>query len=123
MGLANAAALAALGIESDSGILEGNALSAAVEAIPEKSFERRLAETQRGLAECRRWGVTTERLSRMRPGYLVMHPGPINRGIELHPEVADGEHSVILPQVTNGVAVRMAVLYLLAGGSERVTGA
>lgn len=71
----------------------------------------------------RRWGVTTERLGRMKPGYLVMHPGPINRGIELHPEVADGEHSVILPQVTNGVAVRMAVLYLLAGGSERVTGA
>ncbi len=70
----------------------------------------------------RRWGVTTERLGRMRSGYLVMHPGPINRGIELHPEVADGEHSVILPQVTNGVAVRMAVLYLLAGGSDRVTG-
>lgn len=71
----------------------------------------------------RRWGVTIERLSRMKPDYLVMHPGPINRGIELHPVVADGEHSVILPQVTNGVAVRMAVLYLLAGGTERVTGA
>ena len=45
-----------------------------------------------------------------------MHPGPINRGVELDSDIADGEHSVILDQVTNGVAVRMAVLYLLAGG-------
>ncbi len=59
MGLANAAALAALGIESDTGILRGEALQTAIEWIPEKSFERRLAETRRGLEECRRWGVTT----------------------------------------------------------------
>ena len=45
-----------------------------------------------------------------------MHPGPMNRGVEIEPEVADGEHSVILDQVLNGVAVRMAVLYLIAGG-------
>lgn len=45
-----------------------------------------------------------------------MHPGPINRGVELDSEIADGDNSVILNQVTNGVAVRMAVLYLLAGG-------
>ena len=45
-----------------------------------------------------------------------MHPGPINRGVELDSDIADGEHSVILDQVTNGVAVRMAVLFLLAGG-------
>ncbi|MEK7826460.1 MAG: aspartate carbamoyltransferase, partial [Thermodesulfobacteriota bacterium] len=49
---------------------------------------------------------------------LVMHPGPINRGVEITPEVADGPESVILDQVTNGVAVRMALLYLLTGGSN-----
>jgi len=47
-----------------------------------------------------------------------MHPGPINRGIELDPRVADGKHSIILEQVTNGVAVRMAILYLLSGGKS-----
>ena len=47
---------------------------------------------------------------------IIMHPGPINRGVELDSDIADGEHSVILDQVTNGVAVRMAVLFLLAGG-------
>jgi aspartate carbamoyltransferase catalytic subunit len=47
-----------------------------------------------------------------------MHPGPVNRGVELAPEVADGPANVILEQVANGVAVRMAVLYLLAGGTE-----
>ncbi|MCD6486709.1 MAG: aspartate carbamoyltransferase catalytic subunit [Syntrophobacterales bacterium] len=49
---------------------------------------------------------------------LVMHPGPINRGVEITPEIADGPHSVILEQVTNGVAVRMALLYLLSGGRK-----
>jgi aspartate carbamoyltransferase catalytic subunit len=61
-----------------------------------------------------RWCVTPERL---RPGQRVMHPGPMNRGVEIASEVADGPYSVILDQVTNGVAVRMAVLYLLLGGS------
>ncbi|HEY7727750.1 MAG TPA: aspartate carbamoyltransferase catalytic subunit, partial [Candidatus Eisenbacteria bacterium] len=61
------------------------------------------------------YGVTQERLRRAKPDVLVMHPGPMNRGIEIAQDVADGEHSVILKQVTNGVAVRMAVLYLLAG--------
>jgi aspartate carbamoyltransferase catalytic subunit len=49
---------------------------------------------------------------------LVMHPGPINRGIEISPDIADGPYSVILDQVTNGVAVRMALLYLLIGGKQ-----
>ncbi|GMV06151.1 MAG: aspartate carbamoyltransferase [Gemmatimonadota bacterium] len=62
------------------------------------------------------WGVTTERLSRAPKDLLILHPGPMNRGVEIDSDVADGEHSVILNQVTNGVAVRMAVLYLLAGG-------
>jgi len=64
------------------------------------------------------YGITLERLRRARPDVLVMHPGPMNRGVEIAPEVADGEHSVILEQVTNGVAVRMAVLYLLAGQKD-----
>ena len=63
------------------------------------------------------FGVTTEKLSRAPKDLLILHPGPMNRGVEIDSDVADGEHSVILPQVTNGVAVRMAVLYLLAGGS------
>ncbi|HET9604719.1 MAG TPA: aspartate carbamoyltransferase catalytic subunit [Gemmatimonadales bacterium] len=62
------------------------------------------------------FGVTTERLKRAPKDLLILHPGPMNRGVEIDSDVADGEHSVILPQVTNGVAVRMAVLYLLAGG-------
>jgi aspartate carbamoyltransferase catalytic subunit len=62
------------------------------------------------------FGVTTERLEKAPKDLVIMHPGPMNRGVEIDSAVADGPHSVILPQVTNGVAVRMAVLYLLAGG-------
>ena len=61
--------------------------------------------------------LTRERLKLARPDAIVMHPGPINRGVEIADDVADGEGSVILQQVANGVAVRMAVLYLLAGAS------
>jgi aspartate carbamoyltransferase catalytic subunit len=61
------------------------------------------------------YGITSDRLSRAAADAIVMHPGPINRGVELAGDVADGERSVILEQVANGVAVRMAVLYLLAG--------
>jgi aspartate carbamoyltransferase catalytic subunit len=59
------------------------------------------------------WGLSLTRLQHCRPDVLIMHPGPVNRGVELAPEVADGPYSVILDQVKNGVAVRMAVLYLL----------
>lgn len=62
------------------------------------------------------FGITRERLSKVKKELVVMHPGPMNRGVEIDSDVADGPHSVILPQVTNGVAVRMASLYLLAGG-------
>jgi aspartate carbamoyltransferase catalytic subunit len=62
------------------------------------------------------FGLTPERLTRAAPDVIVMHPGPMNRGVEIDSEVADGPWSVILDQVANGVAVRMAVLYLLAGG-------
>jgi aspartate carbamoyltransferase catalytic subunit len=64
------------------------------------------------------FGMTVERISRAQPDVIIMHPGPMNRGVEIASEVADGPYSVILEQVANGVAVRMAVLYLLAGGVE-----
>jgi aspartate carbamoyltransferase catalytic subunit len=62
------------------------------------------------------WGVSTERLEAAPRDLLILHPGPMNRGVEIDSDVADGPHAVILNQVTNGVAVRMAVLYLLSGG-------
>ena len=64
-----------------------------------------------------RFGITRQVADLARPDALIMHPGPINRGIELMPDVADGPRSVILDQVTNGVAVRMALLYLVMGNS------
>ena len=59
------------------------------------------------------FGLTVERMKRAKPDIIVMHPGPINRGLEIESEVADGKNSVILQQVTNGVTVRMAVLFLV----------
>jgi len=66
----------------------------------------------------KKFGITKERLAKAKKGVIVMHPGPINRGIEISSEVADGENSVILEQVTNGIAVRMAVLFLVAQARE-----
>ena len=66
------------------------------------------------------YGVTRARLEKAPRDILILHPGPRNRGVELDSDVADGPHSVILDQVTNGVAVRMAVLYLLAGGKPEL---
>ena len=64
------------------------------------------------------FGMTAARVARAKPDVIIMHPGPMNRGVEIASDVADGPYSVILEQVANGVAVRMAVLYLLAGGVE-----
>jgi aspartate carbamoyltransferase catalytic subunit len=64
------------------------------------------------------FGLSPQVMKKARPDVIIMHPGPINRGVEIHPEVADGPYSVILDQVTNGVAVRMALLYLLSGGKK-----
>jgi aspartate carbamoyltransferase catalytic subunit len=64
------------------------------------------------------FGMTEERMMMAKSDVMIMHPGPMNRGVEIASEVADGPYSVILDQVANGVAVRMAVLYLLAGGVE-----
>jgi aspartate carbamoyltransferase catalytic subunit len=63
------------------------------------------------------YGLTAERLKRARPDAIVMHPGPINRGVEIASEVADGPQSVILQQVSHGIAVRMAVMSMALGGS------
>jgi aspartate carbamoyltransferase catalytic subunit len=64
------------------------------------------------------FGMTKARVAKAKPDVIIMHPGPMNRGVEIASDVADGPYSVILEQVANGVAVRMAVLYLLAGGVE-----
>jgi len=64
------------------------------------------------------YGLSNEVMKKAKKDVVIMHPGPMNRGVEIQSEVADGPFSVILDQVTNGVAVRMAVLYLLAGGGE-----
>ena len=69
------------------------------------------------------FGINKERLSRCKSDVLVLHPGPMNRGIEITPEVADGDFAVITDQVTNGLAVRMALLYLLLGGGGNVASA
>ena len=65
-----------------------------------------------------RWGITAARAERLGPDVIVMHPGPVNRGVELEAAVADGPRSVIVDQVRNGVAVRMAVLYRLLGNAS-----
>ncbi|MEG1979957.1 MAG: hypothetical protein RR060_04485, partial [Victivallaceae bacterium] len=66
------------------------------------------------------FGLNQESMKFVRPDALIMHPGPINRGVELDSAVADGPNSVILEQVTNGLAVRMAVLFLVAGQVKHV---
>jgi aspartate carbamoyltransferase catalytic subunit len=79
--------------------------------------ERQRKEYFPGLGEyISLFGLTKARAAQLRPDCLIMHPGPINRGVEIDSDVADGSRSVILEQVTNGLAVRMAVLYLCAGG-------
>ena len=68
----------------------------------------------------RQYGITPQRLKACKPDVIVMHPGPMNRGVEISPEVADAGYAVIEEQVTNGVAVRMALLYLVLGGEGAV---
>jgi len=76
------------------------------------------------IRECSRlFGLNEERLTRAKPEALVLHPGPVDRGVELTSGVADGPRSVILDQVTNGLAVRMAVLYLISSGGAGVSSA
>ncbi len=87
-------------------------------------FERQQKGLFPSVAEYSRlYGLTQERVQKGKNDLLVLAPGPINRGVELTPEVADGPHSAILDQVTNGLSVRMAVLYLLSGRIEPKAGA
>ena len=65
------------------------------------------------------FGINQEKLGKAKPGAMVMHPGPINRGVEITSDVVDGEKSLILKQVANGIVVRMALFYLLAGGNPK----
>jgi aspartate carbamoyltransferase catalytic subunit len=82
-------------------------------------FERAAGGSFPSIAEYSHfYGMTQARVEKARPGLLLLAPGPINRGVELTPEVADGPNSAILDQVTNGLAVRMAVLYLLSGRKD-----
>jgi aspartate carbamoyltransferase catalytic subunit len=71
----------------------------------------------------RRYGLDARRMAAMQDSAIVMHPGPMNRGVEIAAEVADSVRSTIVEQVANGVSVRMAVLYLLLGGLIDVSGA
>ena len=78
--------------------------------------ERQRKEYFPGIGEyIRLFGLTKDRAKLLKPDCLIMHPGPINRGVEIDSELADGAQSVILDQVTNGLAIRMAVLYLCGG--------
>jgi aspartate carbamoyltransferase catalytic subunit len=82
--------------------------------IQKERLEAFAFPSEREYAQC--YGLNQEKLAGARKDLLIMHPGPINRGIEISPEVAEGPYSVILEQVANGVAIRMALLYLLLGG-------
>jgi aspartate carbamoyltransferase catalytic subunit len=97
--------------------IEGAVAGADVIMVLRLQLERQRQGLLPGMREyARLFGLNEERLKLARPDVLVMHPGPMNRGVEIVAAVADGPHSVIDEQVTNGVAVRMALLYLLAGG-------
>ena len=104
------------------GLIVFNRIEAAIEWADALNVLRLQLERMQGgyipsLREYNRvFGVTRARLERAPRDIVVLHPGPMNRGVEIDSDVADGPHSVILDQVTNGVAIRMAVLYLLAGG-------
>jgi len=82
-------------------------------------FERQAEDLFPSLREyTQHFSLNRDNIKQAKKDVIVMHPGPINRGVEITPEVADGPSSVILKQVTNGVAVRMALLYLLSGGAR-----
>ncbi|MBM2832080.1 MAG: pyrB [Dehalococcoidia bacterium] len=103
--------------------VESNADKAVENADAVMALRLQLERQEKGLLPAvreyvRYYQITQERLARAKPGALVMHPGPVNEGIEVSPEVSHGANSVIEEQVTNGVAVRMALLYLLAGGKK-----
>jgi aspartate carbamoyltransferase catalytic subunit len=110
---------AALGAEVHHD-LKGALAGADVVYVLRLQFERhRMGLMPSVKAYTQRYAITPERVKWAKPGALVMHPGPMNRGVEIAHEVADGPMSVIVDQVANGIAVRMAVLYLLEGGRTK----
>lgn len=111
------AAIESLGVQHVFGRIEQAIEWADALNVLRLQLERMQAGYIPSLREYNRvFGVSRARLERAPKDLVILHPGPINRGVEIDSDVADGPHSVILDQVTNGVAVRMAVLYLLAGG-------
>ena len=119
--IAGPATMIPSGIEALGARVAGNVDEAIKDAdvimmlrIQKERQEKFLMPSEREYAV--RYGLNRARLSRIRSDALIMHPGPINRGVEIASEAADGPNSIILEQVTNGVALRMAVFYLLAGG-------
>ena len=111
-------AIEEMGVEVTSNVDEAIKEADAVNVL-RMQFERDSANAfPNQFAYFKEFGITEERLKKAKKDIIVMHPGPINRGIEISSEVADGPSSVILEQVTNGIAVRMAVLFLVAQAQE-----
>jgi aspartate carbamoyltransferase catalytic subunit len=109
--------LSALGIELVPKLRDAISQADAVMMLRLQLERMTAAYIPSGREYSRLYGVGLSQLEWMKPEAFILHPGPVNRGIELSPEVADGPRAVILDQVENGVAIRMAVLYLMAGGS------
>ena len=108
-----------MGVRATEGIEEALANADAVNVL-RMQFERDEKKVfPQQLEYFKRFGITEERLEKAKKNIVVMHPGPINRGIEISSEVADGANSVILEQVTNGIAIRMAVLFWLSQAKEK----
>ncbi len=113
------AAIEELGVAATNDIDEALKDADAVNVL-RMQFERDdLQAFPKQLEYFKEFGITAERLQKAKKGIIVMHPGPLNRGIEIASDVADGEQSVIIEQVTNGIAVRMAVLFLVAQARDR----
>jgi aspartate carbamoyltransferase catalytic subunit len=115
------AAIEEMGVRVTHDLDEALAIADAVNVL-RMQFERDAGEAfPKQLEYFKNYGITEERLKKAKANIIVMHPGPINRGIEMSSEVADGANSVILEQVTNGIAVRMAVLFLVAQAHDENT--
>ncbi|CAN5531594.1 aspartate carbamoyltransferase catalytic subunit [soil metagenome] len=87
--------------------------------VQKERQSEQLFPSDREYAAC--WGLDSKRLHRMKPDALVMHPGPLNRGVEISAEASESERAIILDQVANGLAVRMSLLYLMLGGRDEWT--
>jgi aspartate carbamoyltransferase catalytic subunit len=113
------AAIEEMGVEVTYGLEEALRDADCVNVL-RMQFERDGRDAFPGSIEYfKNYGITAERLKKAKRDIIVMHPGPLNRGVEISSEVADGTSSVILEQVTNGIAVRMAVLFLVSQGHDR----